>query len=609
MSVSIRFHQRRSIPLFLLAALASFAACGGDAESPDPPVAPAHQRLSLVPDPPYPDELPVVVTRFEPSEEALRTWGIDASGASLVPLSEFDVGSESEPDREPAMVLALRGVHNKILSLPLDDGTEDFNAVRVFMRCSSPAPARVKVVLLKERSVVQASPITLVHGRPGFSAVEFDFPGLQRWEVQLSEVRIIIGGDPKAAQISVVELLRRPPIDFVPAREGHGELVMIADQHRRGVGLSSRHPLHARVHVRSGSWLEFSYCLPRELRMPGETPQLKVSVATDGTQADYDCKSPAISADGRCVAFESLATTLVPPDPGYTDVFLHDRDTDENGTFDEPGTVTTIRVSADDQGTRGNAQSDYPAISADGRYVAFHSYASNLVGGDTNAQGDVFVRDRDTDEDGIYDEGGAVGVIRVSRATDGTQGNGDSAWPAISEDGRYVAFQSEASNLVANDTNNNCGSYPYDNCRDIFVRDRDSDGDAAYDEAGQAATTRVSLASDGTQAAYGDSSRPSISADGRYVAFDSAANNLVSGDTNGEGDVFWRDTHGGSSSTRRVSVTSGPYSHQATGGDSWGAAISPDGRYVAFHSMATNLATGDTNGAADVFVARAGLAP
>ena len=280
--MSIRFHQRRSIPLFLLAALASFAACGGDAESPDPPVAPAHQRLSLVPDPPYPDELPVVVTRFEPSEEALRTWGIDASGASLVPLSEFDVGSESEPDREPAMVLALRGVHNKILSLPLDDGTEDFNAVRVFMRCSSPAPARVKVVLLKERSVVQASPITLVHGRPGFSAVEFDFPGLQRWEVQLSEVRIIIGGDPKAAQISVVELLRRPPIDFVPAREGHGELVMIADQHRRGVGLSSRHPLHARVHVRSGSWLEFSYCLPRELRMPGETPQLKVSVATDG---------------------------------------------------------------------------------------------------------------------------------------------------------------------------------------------------------------------------------------------------------------------------------------------------------------------------------------
>jgi len=233
-------------------------------------------------------------------------------------------------------------------------------------------------------------------------------------------------------------------------------------------------------------------------RVTGATA--RVSVASSGTQADDGSYLPAISADGRYVAFLSTANNLVAPDRASPtqDVFVHDR-----------VSGATTRVSVATGGTRANNISQAPKISADGRYVAFFSYASNLVAGDTNAKADVFIRDR------------ATGVTtRVSVATGGAQANGSSYTFGISGDGRYVAFYSAASNLVAGDTN---GTY------DVFVRDRVT-----------GATTRVSLASSGAQG-NGSSSVPAISANGRYVVFASVASNLVAGDTNARTDVFVRD--------------------------------------------------------------------
>ena len=157
-------------------------------------------------------------------------------------------------------------------------------------------------------------------------------------------------------------------------------------------------------------------------------------------------------------------------------------------------------------GTQPNDASDIPSASADGRYVAFHSFASNLVQGDTNATSDIFVHDRQTGQ-----------TTRVSVSSDGTQGNGKSETARINADGRYISFTSFASNLVPGDTNN---------AFDVFVCDRVA-----------SQSTRVSVATDGTQA-NGDASVSSISGDGRCVAFMSAASNLVSGDSNDATDIF-----------------------------------------------------------------------
>ena len=166
----------------------------------------------------------------------------------------------------------------------------------------------------------------------------------------------------------------------------------------------------------------------------------------------------------------------------------------------------TIRVSVASDGSQGNRESWWPSVSADGRYMAFTSWASNLVSGDTNGTWDVYVHDRQT-----------RATTRISVATGGAGGDDKSYSPSISADGRYVAFESAANNLVGEDTNG---------WADVFVRDRQT-----------GVTTRVSVATGGTE---GDdvSENPSISAYGRYVAFDSYASNLVSGDTNGVRDVF-----------------------------------------------------------------------
>jgi Tol biopolymer transport system component len=284
---------------------------------------------------------------------------------------------------------------------------------------------------------------------------------------------------------------------------------------------------------------------------------VRVSVASNGTEGNGNSNSgfSSISADGRYVAFESQATNLVSNDTnGFWDVFVHDTQTGQ-----------TIRVSVASDGTEGNGNSVFPSISADGRYVAFTSRATNLVEGDTNGFADIFVHDTQTGQ-----------TIRVSVASDGTEGNSFSLVPSISADGRYVAFESHATNLVAGDTND---------LQDIFVHDT---------QTGQ--TIRVSVASDGTES-DNRSFGASTSADGRYVAFYSEATNLVSNDTNGFWDVFVHDTQTGQ--TIRVSVAS-----DGTEGnnDSFTAAISADGRYVAFWSYATNLVSDDTNGFADIFV-------
>jgi len=169
------------------------------------------------------------------------------------------------------------------------------------------------------------------------------------------------------------------------------------------------------------------------------------SNGVEGNAASYDNSHNvlSISADGRYIAFMSDASNLVSGDTnGKSDVFLLDTQTN-----------STTRVSVDSSGVQGNSPSAFPSISADGRYVAFVSNASNLVNGDTNVKTDVFVRDTQTNS-----------TTRVSLNSSGVQGNSDSEYPTISADGHYVAFMSEASNLVSGDTNGSS---------DVFVHEND----------------------------------------------------------------------------------------------------------------------------------------
>jgi len=281
----------------------------------------------------------------------------------------------------------------------------------------------------------------------------------------------------------------------------------------------------------------------------------RVSVSSDGTQGDRYSNYPSILADGRFVAFGSNASNLVTGDlNGVRDVFVHDLQTH-----------TTTRISVSLDGTPENGYSQNPSLSADGRYVAFHSYASNLVTGDTNGVADVIVRDLQT-----------YTTTRVSVSSAGLQGDKASTYPAISADGRYVAFHAVATTLVPGDSNG---------VSDVFIHDLQTH-----------TTTRVSVSSAGDQGDSG-SEYPSISSDGRYVAFSSSATNLVTGDSNEDDDVFVRDLQEGT--TFLVSVSSAGAQGDL---DSSHPSISTNGRYVAFHSSATNLVAGDSNEDDDIFV-------
>ena len=282
----------------------------------------------------------------------------------------------------------------------------------------------------------------------------------------------------------------------------------------------------------------------------------RVSVASDGSEGDDQSGFASISGDGRYVAFNSDARNLVSADTNdFTDVFVRDRQTG-----------ITEWVSVNSSGVQGNSFSSEPSLSLDGRYVAFFSFASNLVPGDTNNRGHVFIRDRQT---GVTE--------RVSLTASDGQANGSESFHAsISDDGRYVAFASEAGNLVPGDTNGT---------QDVFVRDR------------QAGTTeRVSVDSSGGQVDNGNDTQPVISGDGRFVAFHSVAANLVPGDTNNSLDVFVHDRQTGL--TERSSVDSnGAQANRASTFPS----ISANGRFVAFGSGATNLGA-DLNDTLDIYL-------
>jgi len=305
----------------------------------------------------------------------------------------------------------------------------------------------------------------------------------------------------------------------------------------------------------------------RDLLPPGTTTLVSVSGTASGNgPGNGPSVSPVISADGRFVAFESDASNLVAGDTnGNRDVFVRDL---------WMGTTTLVSVNSEDTPGSGNGRSVSPVISADGRFVAFQSLANDLVATeDTNDTFDVFVRD-------LQAVPPTTTLVSVTSA--GASGDNLSRSPVISADGRFVAFVSFASDLVAGDTN---GKF------DVFVRDLQAETAGA--------TTLVSVKSDGIQG-NGNSSSPVISADGRFVAFQSFATNLVAGDTNGTADVFVRDLQAVPPTTTLVSVNSGG---DATGNRrSDSSDISADGRFVAFRSFASNMASPDTDLNADVFV-------
>lgn len=276
-----------------------------------------------------------------------------------------------------------------------------------------------------------------------------------------------------------------------------------------------------------------------------------------GARSDGNAFEPALSTDGRYLAFTSTGDDLVDHHL-YRAQHLYVRD---------QATRTTSLVDVSTSGAESHGNAGSPALSANGRHVAFASAGSDLVAGDTNGLGDVFVRDRKTrvtervsvSGTGQQAEGGEVGTV------------------AISGNGRYVAFLSSATNLVPGDTNGT---------EDVFVRDRVAK-----------TTERVSVGAEGRQADDYFQTL-TMSADGRYVSFCSYSARLVRGDTNGATDMFVRDRR--TRTTTRVSLAS---DGAQANGRSLGT-ISADGRWAVFESDAANLAAGDTNGRSDVFVRR-----
>ncbi|NUM46242.1 MAG: PD40 domain-containing protein, partial [Anaerolineales bacterium] len=316
----------------------------------------------------------------------------------------------------------------------------------------------------------------------------------------------------------------------------------------------------------------------------------QVSVASDGTPGNWNSENPALSADGRYIVFQSNASNLVPDDNyPYVEIFLHDRDADADGVFDEPGAILTRRVSQAANGTPANAVSTDPDISASGRWIVFTSAADNLVADDTNAADDVFLYDRDADEDNVFDEPGGVSVTLLSVGVGGALADDFSSHPVISADGRQVAFESLATNLIP------AGTEPFSH--HVFVRDWAA-----------GTTALVSQSTTGAEA-NAWSQGAGLSADGRWIMFSSSADVLVPGDTNFSQDLFVRDRdvdedgvldEAGQVATARVSVNSN--GGQMATGQAYGGAISGDGRRIVFDADAYDLVSGDNNFLLDVFL-------
>jgi len=281
----------------------------------------------------------------------------------------------------------------------------------------------------------------------------------------------------------------------------------------------------------------------------------RINVTSKGNEANTHSFAPSISGDGRYVAFQSDATNLVTYDSNrFTDVFLHDRYTNQ-----------IKLISRNLAGKSANFKSTFPVISQEGHYVVFQSDASDLVADDINQMRDIFIYHISSEK-----------IELVSVNSEGIQGNAPSSFPVVSSNGRYVAFESDATNLVADDTKNYV---------DVFVHDRET-----------RETTRVSLSSTGKQlnsSSYG----ASISGDGRYVVYASDSRSVVSGDTNKVTDVFFHDRETGNNqrlSLNNEGIEGNAASHEPR--------ISLDGQYVVFISRASNLVPNDTNGNEDIFL-------
>jgi len=294
----------------------------------------------------------------------------------------------------------------------------------------------------------------------------------------------------------------------------------------------------------------------------------RVSVATGapGDEANQGAFDAELSENGRWVVFSSASDNLIGPAADNNvsyDVFVRDRLND-----------TTTRVSVDPAGNEVLAPDTsglvglYGSISADGRFVAYMGYTNNIVPGDTNVCfgpspcSDIMLHDRDTDEDGIFDEPGATTVTRISLGPGDVQADGLSERPIISANGKFVVFQSYATNLVAGDTNNE---------PDIFVRDIDA-----------GVTERVNVANNGEEntATQSEPRVYDISDDGRYVAFDLRTTNLPDGgEFSHQGpqiDVFVRDRQ--TSTTHQISWHWELYDSQFV----MQPRLSGDGRWITF---------------------------
>ncbi len=290
---------------------------------------------------------------------------------------------------------------------------------------------------------------------------------------------------------------------------------------------------------------------------PGTTS--RASESTAGVPGDQDSIIPAISSDGRFVAFTSLAENLVPGDTNLSsDIFVRDR-----------LLGTTERVSVSSRGREADGNSGFlnglggPSISGDGRFVAFDSEATNLVSGDANNTGDVFVHDRLTGT-----------TTLISGARDGNKSGGGGTEPAISRDGRFVAFASFS---------------------DSFVPDNNFTGDIYVVELATGAIERISQAPDGADANSTSFGPPHLSADGRWVYFSSFASNLVAGDTDlstVDAYLFDRQTRTMFAITSLLGTAEGNFtiSHGIAGG------ISGDGRYLTFSSDDPTIGPPDANG-------------